>query len=119
MTTDELTNMSLRMNVVWLVARDLSPLVNHDDDCVNLVVEDVLRRWQTVDPDQRQAQPGGLDGFWDRYADQVEYGRPDSGDQYRAEFCPPDPESFDLDAYYAAVWRAHATDLRRKATLSA
>jgi len=55
----------------------------------------------------------GPDGFWSRYANRIEWAPAESGNEYRAEFCPVNESArFDTDEYFRAVWAAHVAELR-------
>jgi hypothetical protein len=79
--------------------RDISQWLEDDDDAIDLVIQDVLSRWQG---------DGDLAAFWTRYANSVEYAPPGSPNEYREGFA----EGEDLEVYYRSVWAAHAASLR-------
>ncbi|WP_203924668.1 hypothetical protein [Rugosimonospora africana] len=107
----QLDNLSLRLVVTRLVYRDVTPYVD-DDALVDRVVENVVRGWQQRDQDASM-QLDGPDGYWNRYADQVEWapGSGEDSDVYRLEFCPDDSEPFNEHNYYEAVWYTHIAGL--------
>jgi hypothetical protein len=106
----DLEVMHLRTAVSRVVTRDVSQWVDDDDASLDAIVDDVARRWQA----HGNGDPTMLDGpggFWNRYADRVEWAPPESGHQYRIEFCPAEDDPFDEDAYFHSVWRAHIVEL--------
>lgn len=108
----EVEVMRLRLAVSRVVTRDVSQLVNDDDATLDLIVDDVMRRWQARSADE-PAVLDGPDGFWSRYANRVEWAPAESDDEYRAEFCPANESMrFDTEEYFRAVWAAHAAELR-------
>jgi hypothetical protein len=102
-----------RSTVARLVVPDMHAWVEDDDGCIDLVIADVLARWQTRGSDE-PARLGGHGGFWCRYANRVEYAPPGSENEYRAEFCAPG-EKLNTDEYYFRVWAAHIAGLRQAA----
>jgi hypothetical protein len=103
-----------RLAVARVVVRDTSPWIDIDADSVDVIVDDVLRRWRARG--QGGDEPVELDGpngFWNQYADRIEVGPPrasDDDDEWRVEFCPPG--AFDSKRYYQAVWMTHVAQLR-------
>ncbi|GIH19663.1 hypothetical protein [Rugosimonospora africana] len=82
-----------------------------DDSGVDLVINDVARRWRG----HESSALDGPDGFRNQYANRVEFAPPGSDHEYRPEFCPPKPERIEIEEYYKAVWQAHIADLRAAA----
>jgi hypothetical protein len=111
----ELQSLSLRLTITRSVARDMSTWVRDDEESVDLVIADVLRRWQDRDLCGQPAGPDDPEEFWNQYANRVEFAPPGSDDEYRAEFCPAGPEPISIDDYYLAVWQAHVAQLRAAA----
>lgn len=111
----ELASMRVRLAVTRVVTRDVSQWVNDDDAILDVIVEDVAQRWiGRTDSDPQVLD--GPEGFWSRYANRIEWAPPESGNEFRAEFCPTDPDTpFDSDNYFHAVWTAHVAGLRRAA----
>ena len=85
--------------------------VNDDTASLDLIIDDVLNEWR-----QHQAAgngTAGLEAFWNRYANAVEWAPSGSGHEYRSEFCSADEaRPFDTDEYFHAVWAAHIGELR-------
>ncbi|GIH19683.1 hypothetical protein [Rugosimonospora africana] len=105
----QLEDMILRLAVTQLVYRDVTVYVDQDE-LVDRVVENVVRGWRC----RKQGAPtelGGPDGYWNQYANRVEFAPASSGDTYRAEFCPDVSQPFDEHDYYRAVWHAHIAGL--------
>jgi hypothetical protein len=75
------------------------------------LIEDVLIQWTRACDGHIDGQPD-LDAFWNGYANRVEFAPSDSGDEFRAEFCPAELTHMDTDDYYRAVWRARVARLR-------
>lgn len=108
----ELASMRVRLAVTRVVTRDVSQWVNDDDAILDVIVEDVAQQW-TGRTDSDPQELDGPWGFWGRYANRVEWAPPESGNEYRPEFCPANPDTpFDSDDYFRAVWTAHAAGLR-------
>jgi hypothetical protein len=112
----QLESLRVRFAVTRQVVMDMSRWVDDDQEAVDLVVDDVLRRWSERDRSDESAEIVGPNSFCNQYAHRVEFAPPDSGDQLRAEFCPPEGEPFNAVHYYSSVWRAHVADLRAAAT---
>ena len=111
---DQVTLLQTRVTVTRLVARDTSQWVDDDARSLDLIVDDVLNEWRQHKAGD--ADPAALDGLWNRYASRVEWASPDSGHEYRSEFCPADEKQpFDSDGYFRAVWAAHLDGLRQAA----
>lgn len=109
--TRERQTLHHRLTVTKLVIRDVSPYLS-DQANIDLIVEDVLRLWQQHPQNTEPTELDGPNGFWNRYADRVEFAPPGQDDDYRAEFCPPGPARIDIADYYTAVWQAHTAQLR-------
>jgi hypothetical protein len=122
----ELELVKLRLEVTRLVVMDMSRWVEDDDDCLDLVIDDVVARWLARDPStDRPPLRGlrewhhGLREFWRQIANAVEYAPDDCEDEYRAEFCPPEGQvQKDTDGYYYRVWEAHVAELQQAAGVS-
>jgi len=109
---DEAALLLIRLTVTRLVARDASQWVDDDPTSLDLIVEDVAAQWHRQEPGN--ADPAGLEDFWNQYANRVEWAR-DGGNQCRPEFCPANPLDFDCDNYFRSVWKARVIDLPRNA----
>jgi hypothetical protein len=110
----ELESLRLMATVNRIVGRDVSAWLDDDDASLDLIVDDVTGKWLS----RAESDPQTLDGpggFWSRYANRIEWAPPDSDDEYRVEFCPSDPDGFDPEQYFRAVWRTHVAELRRAA----
>jgi len=108
----ELEVMRLRLAVSRVVTRDVSQWVNDDDAVLDVIVDDVMRWWLARSAEE-PAVLDGPDGFWSRYANRIEWAPAESGNEYRAEFCPVNESArFDTDEYFRAVWAAHVAELR-------
>lgn len=81
------------------VGRDISQWLQDDDDAIDLVIQDVLSRWQRDDD---------VAAVWTRYANSVEYAPDGSPNEYREGFA----DGEDLEVYYRNVWVAHVAALR-------
>jgi hypothetical protein len=107
----EVESLRLRATINRILGRDVSAWVNNDDSDLDLIVEDVVQQWLA----RKDSDPSVLDGpcgFWSRYANRVEWAPPESGNEYRAEFCPAhEDDPFDTDDYFRAVWAAHVAGL--------
>jgi hypothetical protein len=122
----ELKLYRLRLEVTRLVVMDMSRWVEDDDDCLDLVIDDVVTRWLARDSDTDEPAPRGLREshrglrqFWKQTANRVEYAPEDSGDERRVEFCLPEGQvEEDTDGYYYRVWAAHVAGLRQAAGMS-
>src|SRR5690348_1534049 len=68
----ELEVMRLRLAVSRVVTRDVSQWVNDDDAVLDVIVDDVMRRWLARSAEE-PAVLDGPDGFWSRYANRVEW----------------------------------------------
>ena len=111
---DEVALLQLHAAVNRLVSRDASQWVNDDVASLNLVVEDVAAGWWAQGTAGKDLT--GLEAFWNRYANRVEWAPPETGDEYREEFCPASEGGpFDTDGYFRAVWAAHVAELRGRA----
>ncbi|GIH16073.1 hypothetical protein [Rugosimonospora africana] len=106
----ELSRLRLLLAVNRVVFEDVRDYLD-DDESIDLVIADVLHRWQERDPDATPNTLDGPDGFWNQYADRVEHPPPPSTGEFRPEFCPDRPGPFDVEGYYRAVWRDHVTGL--------
>ncbi|GIH20915.1 hypothetical protein Raf01_90870 [Rugosimonospora africana] len=106
----QLKTLDLRLAVTRLVVRDVSEHLGDDEAGIDLIVEDVLRLWQQSGQDD-PATLDGSDGFWNRYADRIEFAPAGGDDRYRAEYWPPG-QGIGFEEYYRAVWRAHLSQLR-------
>jgi hypothetical protein len=107
----EVEALGSRVTITRIVAQDLSVYVSADEVRIKIVVDDVLAKWA-------EDAPGtGAAAFWRAYANCVEWADLNGGDEYRAEFCPPEGEPFDDHAYFAAVWADHSETLRLAALL--
>ena len=107
----EVAQLQLRAAVTRLVSRDTSQWVEDDAASLDLIIEGVAAGWAA------QGTAGedftGLEAFWNQYANRVEWAAPETGDEYREEFCPAsEDEPFDTDVYFRAVWEAHVAELR-------
>jgi hypothetical protein len=108
----ELEVMRLRLAVSRVVTRDVSQWVDDEDAVLDVIVDDVMRWWLARSAEEA-AVLDGPDGFWSCYANRVEWAPAESGNEYRAEFCPANEGArFDTDVYFRAVWAAHAAELR-------
>jgi hypothetical protein len=108
--------MRLRLAITRVVAREASQWVDDDDASLDLIIEDVAQQWTTRTDSDPQVLDGPA-GFWSRYGNRIEWGPPGSGNEYRPEVCPADPDAlFDRDDYLHAVWAAHVAELRAAAT---
>jgi hypothetical protein len=105
----ELSHLGLLLAVNRVVFEDVRDYL--DEEAIGLVIADVFHRWQQRDPRDAPQTLDGPDGFWNRYADRVEYPPPGCADEFRAEFCPDGPGPFDVEGYYRAVWRDHVAGL--------
>jgi hypothetical protein len=106
----ELESLRLMATVNRIVGRDVSAWLDDDDASLDLIVDDVTRKWLSrTDSDPQTLD--GPDSFWSRYANRVEWAPPDSDDEYRVKFCPSDRDDFDPEQYFRAVWRAHVAEL--------
>ncbi|HEY2674189.1 MAG TPA: hypothetical protein VGJ07_27960 [Rugosimonospora sp.] len=108
----EVESLRLRAAINRILGRDVSAWVNNDDSHLDLILEDVAQQWLA----RKDSDPPVLDGpygFWSRYANHVEWAPPESGNEYRAEFCPArEDDPFDTDDYFRSVWAAHVAELR-------
>lgn len=114
----EVESLRLRLVVTRMVVRDVSAHVD-DEAGLDLIINDVVSRWLDRDQTREPFVLDGPGGFWNWYANRVEFAPPGSDDEYRAEFCPPEPERLEIEAYYEAVWHAHIADLRMMAAAAA
>jgi len=122
----ELELLKVRLEVTRLVVMDMSHFVEDDDDCLDLVIDDVVTRWLARDPHADKPVPRGLRErhhglreFWMQIANRVEYTPAGSEDPHRAEFCLPEGQVEELsDGYYYRVWAAHVAELRQAAGMS-
>ena len=110
----EVALLQLRAAVTRLVSRDASQWVCDDMASLDLIVKEVAAGWSA------QGTAGedlaDLEAFWNQYANRVEWAPPDSGNEYREEFCPASEGGpFDTDGYFHAVWAAHVAELRGRA----
>jgi hypothetical protein len=106
----ELERLRVVAAVNRVVGRALGLCFDGEDGSLDIIVEDVTRRFlaRTDEDPQIIDGPGG---FWDKYSDPIEHA-PGTDYEYRPEFCPEDGGEFDLDDYLRAVWRAHIEGLR-------
>lgn len=111
----EVESLRLQLAVTRLVVRDVSAHVD-DDAGVDLIINDVVSRWLERDQAREPSLLDGPDGFWNWYANRVEFAPPGSDHEYRAEFCPQEPERLEIEEYYEAVWHAHIAGLRAMAS---
>jgi hypothetical protein len=82
-----------------------------DPASISGVVADVVARWLTLPPAERATIAlTGVDQFAQQYVAAVLYADP-AEDEYRPEFCPPEGQQLDWDAYARAVWAHHLRQL--------
>ncbi len=109
----ELVVERLRTEAAIEVAAEASDCLGRDVGKVAAVVADVVAGWLALPAAQRVGVAlTGRGQFTERYLTGVLYEREDpDGEVYRAEFCPPDGEPVDVDAYLRAVWAHHVDQL--------
>jgi hypothetical protein len=103
----ELVVERLRTEAAIDVAAAVHEWLGDDPARVGVVVADVVARWLALPAAERATVAlTGVEQFAQQYVARVLYADP-AEDAYRPEFCPPEGQALDWDAYARAVWTHH------------
>jgi hypothetical protein len=103
----ELVVERLRTEAAIDVAAAVHAWLGDDPAKVGAVVADVVARWLALPATERATVAlTGVEQFAQQYVAGVLYADP-AEDAYRPEFCPPEGQALDWDAYARAVWTHH------------
>jgi hypothetical protein len=107
----ELVVERLRTEAAIDVAAAVAEWLGNDPSRIGAVVADVVARWLALPAGEREnVALTGVDQFAQRYVAAVLYADP-AEDEFRPEFCPPEGQRLDWDAYAQAVWAHHLDQL--------